>query len=64
MGVVHRAYTFRLKPTVGQSGRLAGLLACQCELYNAALEERRGAWKWERRRVGRYEQYGRLTGFD
>jgi putative transposase len=62
--VVHRAYTFRLKPTVGQTARLEALLAAQCELYNAALEERRGAWRWGRRRVSRYDQYRQLTGFD
>src|ERR1700686_1228189 len=45
--VVHRAYTFRLQPTVGQRARLVGLLAAMCELYNAGLEERRGAWRWE-----------------
>ena len=33
-------------------------------LYNAALEERRGAWRWERRRVTKFEQYRELTGFD
>ena len=37
-----RAYKFVLKPTVAQSRRLEALLAAQCELYNAALEERRG----------------------
>lgn len=40
------------------------LLDAQRELYNAALEERRGAWRWERRSVSRYEQFGELTGFD
>ncbi|MBV8305360.1 MAG: transposase, partial [Acidimicrobiia bacterium] len=29
---------------------------------NAALEERRGAWTWERRSVSRYEQFRTLTG--
>src|SRR5260370_21987675 len=27
-------------------------------------EERRGAWRWERRRVSRAEQYKQLTGWD
>ena len=39
------------------------LLGSQRELYNAALEERRGAWRWERRSVTRYEQHGHLTGW-
>jgi len=53
---------FVLKPTVAQSRRLEALLAAQCELYNSALEERRGAWRWEQRRVTRFEQFGRLAG--
>ena len=36
----------------------------QRHLYNAALEERRGAWRWERRAVTRYDQYNGLTGAD
>ena len=60
--VMFRAYKFVLKPTVAQSRRLEALLAAQCELYNAALEERRGAWRWERRRVTRFEQFGQLAG--
>jgi hypothetical protein len=46
--VVHRAYTFRLHPTVGQRARLVALLAAMGEIYNAG-EERRGAWRWEQR---------------
>lgn len=51
-----------LDPTVKQRQALDRLLAEQCRLYNAALEERRGAWRWERRSVTRYEQYRGLTG--
>jgi putative transposase len=40
---------------------LTRLLALQCELYNAALEERRGAWKWERRSISYFDQYVTLT---
>ena len=61
---MHRAYTFRLQPTVGQRARLGELLGAMCELYNAALEERRGAWRWERRRVTRYQQFKELTGLE
>lgn len=57
-----RAYRFLLSPTVKQRAELAQLLDAQRELYNAALEERRGAWRWERRRVSRFEQYRHLTG--
>lgn len=61
---MYRAYTFRLKPTVGQSAQLAKVLTTQCQLYNAALEERRGAWQWERRRIRLFDQYRELTGWE
>jgi putative transposase len=38
------------------------MLALQCELYNAALEERRGVWKVEHRTVTFFEQSKELTG--
>jgi putative transposase len=41
---VRRAYKFRAYPTRPQEGRAAVLLADHCDLYNAALEERREAW--------------------
>lgn len=57
-----RAFKFLLSPTVKQRFVLSRLFDAQRELYNAALEERRGAWRWERRRVSRFEQYRQLTG--
>jgi putative transposase len=42
---MRRAYKFRAYPTRPQEGRAAGLLADHCDLYNAALEERREAWR-------------------
>jgi putative transposase len=42
---VRRAYKFRAYPTQPQQGRAAQLLADHCDLYNAALEERREAWR-------------------
>jgi putative transposase len=42
---VRRAYKFRAYPTRPQETRASRLLADHCDLYNAALEERRGAWK-------------------
>jgi len=42
---VKRAYKFRAYPTRPQQGRAARLLADHCDLYNAALEERREAWR-------------------
>ncbi|MGH8973191.1 MAG: RNA-guided endonuclease InsQ/TnpB family protein [Acidimicrobiia bacterium] len=58
---MYRAVTFLLQPTAGQQGSLGRLVEAQRELYNAALEERRGAWAWERRRVSRFEQFGQLA---
>ena len=57
-----RAYQYVLMPTVKQARALERLVSLQCGLYNAALEERRGAWKWEKRSVSRFEQYRSLTG--
>src|SRR5215468_8780030 len=45
---VRRAYKFRAYPTRPQEDRAARLLADHCDLYNAALEERREAWKMRR----------------
>lgn len=57
-----RSVTYRLYPTARQRLALEDLLEVQRHLYNAALEERRGAWRWERRAVTRYDQYNGLTG--
>jgi putative transposase len=42
---VRRAYKFRAYPTRPQEGRAVRLLADHCDLYDAALEERREAWR-------------------
>ena len=42
---VRRAYKFRAYPTRPQQGRSVRLLADHCDLYNAALMERREAWR-------------------
>ena len=47
---MRRALKFRAYLTRPQEGRAVRLLADHCELYNAALEERREAWRM--RRVG------------
>ena len=46
---MRRALKFRAYPTRPQEARAVRLLADHCYLYNAALEERREAWR--RRRV-------------
>lgn len=45
---VRRAYKFRAYPTRPQEGRAVRLLADHCDLYNAALTERREAWRMRR----------------
>ena len=42
---MRRAFKFRAYPTRPQEGRAARLLTDHCDLYNAALEERREAWR-------------------
>jgi putative transposase len=42
---VRRAYKFRLRPTARQHVALSHCLASHRELYNAALQERRDAWR-------------------
>jgi putative transposase len=45
---VRRAHKFRAYPTQPQQGRAVRLLADHCDLYNAALMERREAWRTRR----------------
>ena len=42
---MRRAYKFRLRPTARQQVALGQCLASHRELYNAALQERRDAWR-------------------
>jgi putative transposase len=57
-----RTFRYRLHPTSRQTQALLHQLDYQRELYNAALEERVGAWKWERRSVSYVDQCRTLTG--
>jgi putative transposase len=45
---VRRAFKFRAYPTRPQEHRAARLLVDHCDLYNAALEERRETWRMRR----------------
>src|SRR5215471_13641969 len=54
------AYKYRLYPTRAQVAFLEGQLCEACHLYNAALEERRGAWKVCRKSINYYEQAKQL----
>jgi putative transposase len=57
----YRTYRYLLQPTSRQRTGLEAVLRVHCELYNAALEERRGAWAWERRSVSYVDQTRTLT---
>jgi putative transposase len=48
---VRRAYKLRAYPTRPQEDRAVRLLADHCDLYNAALQERREAWRMRKVRV-------------
>ena len=57
---VRRAYTFRLRPTARQHVALGQCLASHRELYNAALQERRDAWRLRKTGVSYGEQSAQL----
>jgi putative transposase len=58
--VLKRAFKFRAYPTRPQQGRAVRLLRDHCDLYNAALEERRAAWGQCGVRVGYIDQSAQL----
>ncbi len=60
-GRVTRAYRYRLYPTKVQAAALDTQLGFACDLYNAALEQRRGAWREQGRSVRLNEQMRELT---
>jgi len=57
---VRRAYKFRLRPTARQHVALGQCLASHRELYNAALQERRDAWRLRRTTVSYGDQSAQL----
>jgi len=57
---VRRTYKFRLRPTRQQAAALDACLEETRQLYNAALEERREAWRMGRHQVTLYSQDAQL----
>src|SRR6266542_4147479 len=57
---MRRAYKFRLRPTARQHGDLQACLDDHRALYNAALEERGGRWRWNREPVRYGDQSAQL----
>ena len=56
-----RTFKYPLYPTKNQVVKLNHLLATQCELYNAALEERVGLYKWNKNSVSYFDQCKTLS---
>lgn len=58
---MHRSYKFLLRPTSKQATLLTEMLRDHCDLYNAALQERRDAYQHaSRTRVSFYDQSAQL----
>lgn len=57
---VRRSYKFLLRPTLKQVTALEACLEDHRQLYNAALEERREAWRQARKSVSFYSQAAQL----
>jgi putative transposase len=55
-----RAYKLRAYPTRSQEGRAVRLLADHCDLYNAALQERREAWRLRKVSISYGDQSAQL----
>ena len=59
---MRRAYKFRVYPTTGQASRAAQCLRDHQRLYNAALEERREAWRMRKVSIRYGQQSAQLKG--
>ena len=57
---MRRAYKLRAYPTRPQEGRAVKLLRDHCDLYNAALQERREAWRMQRVSITYFDQSAQL----
>ncbi len=55
-----KTFKYRLYPTIAQVMALELQLSEAARLYNAALEERREAWRMQRKSIGLYEQAAQL----
>ncbi|HJQ27018.1 MAG TPA: transposase [Blastocatellia bacterium] len=57
-----KVYKYRIHPSRAQVTTIEATLALCCELYNAALQERRDAWRIARKSVSCVEQTNQLPG--
>lgn len=58
---MYRSYELRLKPTEAQVSAFEEILADCCETYNAALQERKEAYKLEGKSISYMDQCAELT---
>ena len=58
--IAQRTFKFRIYPSKTQIARLQSTLRLCCELYNASLQERRDAYRLERKSVRYVEQANQL----
>jgi putative transposase len=56
-----RTFKYRIYPSKSQVAKLEETLALCCELYNAALQERRDAWKLEHKPISLFDQILQIT---
>jgi putative transposase len=57
---VNRSYQFRAYPTAEQAAALDTQLSEACRLFNAAIQERRDAWRMARKSLGLFDQCRQL----
>ena len=55
-----KTYRYRIFPSRAQTTRMYGMLALLCELYNAGLQERRDAYRLERKTIRYIDQQNQL----
>ena len=56
-----RTFQFRLRPNSTQGAELERILADNCETANACIQERRDAWKLQRKSISYRDQQSELT---
>lgn len=61
MPTTYKAFKYKLEPTAAQEAVLWDTLHACCRLYNAALEQRKIAWKYHRVSITRKQQEHEIT---
>lgn len=59
--MLRKSFKYRIYPTTAQADTLEEHLRICCELYNAAIQERRDAWRTSRIQISRFDQNKQLT---